>query len=173
MFCATVAVLADADDTDVTNAPAAVYENRGGSFVETLEDLQAKSGVLCGWRCVRPVDIANSVLLHGVCGHVTTCCWRNWPNHYVHEVSAVVVNPATRALGKRPHSFARVGRRSVQDDSKITWVTVLTFVVVYLISLVSVTLIGQGLFFGGQVPDHISTVFSPTFTTQCGRTSCA
>merc|ERR1712107_370111 len=84
----------------------------------------------------------------------------------------VVVNPATRALGKRPHSFARVGRRSVQDDSKITWVTVLTFVVVYLISLVSVTLIGQGLFFGGQVPDHISTVFSPTFTTQCGRTSC-
>ena len=33
---------------------------------------------------------------------------------------------------------------------KITWVIVLVFVIVYLMSLVSVKLIGQGLFFRGR-----------------------
>jgi len=41
----------------------------------------------------------------------------------------------------------------------ITWVMVLTFVFVYLMSLISVKLIGRGLLFGGHVPDEIREVF--------------
>ena len=38
---------------------------------------------------------------------------------------------------------------------KITWVIVLVFVIVYLMSLVSVKLIGQGLFFGGRKQEQL------------------
>jgi len=41
----------------------------------------------------------------------------------------------------------------------IFWVMVLTFIFVYLISLVSVKLIGHGLLFGGVVPEEIDEVF--------------
>ena len=81
----------NADDADATCAPAAVYENHGESFVETLEDLQEKS----------ESQLAEARQTEATASHNFQLLQQSWEDEL--KFNAPDLEAAKHSLGESPH----------------------------------------------------------------------